>query len=76
MDMGDYVVRYRGGCGNTYIREEALADLLGEVVRRIQIPADLANQIATDLRENETEIDNARRQATLCIEQLSSDRNF
>ena len=29
---------YRGRCGNTYIREEDLASLLGDVVRRVQIP--------------------------------------
>jgi hypothetical protein len=29
-------VRCRGACGNTYIREEQLADLLGHVVQRIE----------------------------------------
>ena len=37
---------FHGRCGNAYVREELLADLLGDVVKRIQIPAELADWIA------------------------------
>ena len=37
---------FRGACGNSYIREEQLADLMGDVVQRIQIPPKLPQWIA------------------------------
>jgi hypothetical protein len=44
--------RFRGACGNAYIREERFADLLGAVVRGIQIPTErptgLPKACATD----------------------------
>src|SRR5262249_37792321 len=33
---------HHGGCENTYIREERLSDLLGEVMKPIQIPPEVA----------------------------------
>ena len=52
---------FRGRCGNSYIREELLADLLGDVVKRIQIPSELADWIAEGLRDYEGDLDrNAR----------------
>jgi hypothetical protein len=41
---------FHGACGNTYIREERLADLLGGVIKPIQITHDIAEDIATALR--------------------------
>ena len=42
---------YRGQCGNTYIRQEDLESLLGELVRGVQIPPETADDIAQALRE-------------------------
>ncbi len=44
---------HKGQCGNTYIREEALSTLFEDVVRRVQIPADVADWIAQALRESQ-----------------------
>jgi len=41
---------YKGSCGNTYVREEHLAELLGDVIRPIQITSEIAEDIATGLR--------------------------
>ena len=43
---------YRGKCGNSYVREEALALLLGEVVRRVQVSPQIADGIADALRDS------------------------
>ena len=40
---------FKGACGNAYVREEKLADLLGDVIKPIQIAADVAEGIATAL---------------------------
>ena len=50
---------FHGPCGNQYIREERLADLLGGVVQRIQIPGDVADWIADHLRDSQTETEQA-----------------
>ena len=54
---------YRGKCGNTYVREEQLADLLGDVVERIQIPTDVADWIAEGLRDAQDSSEQTRRDA-------------
>jgi site-specific DNA recombinase len=36
---------FKGACGNAYIREERLADLLGDVITPIQITQDVAEGI-------------------------------
>lgn len=54
---------FHGPCGNEYIREERLADLLGNVVQRIQILADLADWLVDGLRESQSEAEQARQQA-------------
>ena len=41
---------FKGACGNEYIRQEKLADLLGDVIKPIQITADVAEEIANALR--------------------------
>jgi hypothetical protein len=54
---------FHGRCGNEYIREERLADLLGGVVQRIQIPGDVADSIAEHLRDGQTETEQARQRS-------------
>ena len=54
---------FRGKCGNTYIRQEALAGLLGGIVEQVQIPAALADQIAERLRAGQSEVEQARQDA-------------
>ena len=44
---------YKGACGNVYVREERLADLLGEVISTIQISPAVADKIATALRASD-----------------------
>jgi hypothetical protein len=54
---------HRGLCGNAYIREEALAELLSTLVQRIQIPATLADEIAASIRTNAGHAEDARQHA-------------
>ena len=54
---------FHGRCGNDYIREECLADLLGDVLKGIQIPAELADWIAEGLRDSQSELEKTRQQA-------------
>jgi site-specific DNA recombinase len=51
---------FKGRCGNAYVREEILADLLGDVVERIEIPADVADWIAAGLRECQDDLEQSR----------------
>lgn len=60
---------FRGACGNAHIREEQLADLLGAVVERIQIPAAVADQIAEDLRVGQGDLEAARQRALATLTQ-------
>ena len=60
---------FHGGCGNAYIREELLADLLGDVVKRIQIPTKLADWIADGLRESQGDVEQARQVAVAQLTQ-------
>jgi site-specific DNA recombinase len=46
---------FHGACGNTYIREERLAELLGGVIQPIQITADIAESIAQHLRATDAQ---------------------
>jgi site-specific DNA recombinase len=43
---------YKGKCGNDYIRQESLSELLGEIASQIEIDAALAEKIAVALRES------------------------
>ena len=54
---------HRGRCGNTYVREEDLGVLLGEVVRRIQISPEIADWIADALRDSQAEKERFHREA-------------
>jgi len=57
LKKGQYVYHHctgaKGPCGNTYIREEDLAILLGEVVKQVRIPTELADAVAKVLRESD-----------------------
>jgi site-specific DNA recombinase len=46
---------HRGRCGNTYVREEDLALLFGELVKRVRIPAELADAVASALRDSQSD---------------------
>jgi site-specific DNA recombinase len=46
---------YKGKCGNDYIRQENLSELLGDIALRIEIDPDLAEKIATALRESNSD---------------------
>jgi site-specific DNA recombinase len=62
---------HHGGCDNSYIREERLADLLGGVIQPIQITDDIAEQIATALRATD---DEAERRLACDLRQLEQRR--
>jgi site-specific DNA recombinase len=51
---------HHGECDNSYIREERLADLLGDVITPIQISPDIAEEIATALRATDREAEERR----------------
>jgi hypothetical protein len=59
----------RGRCDNAYIREEQLADLLGTVVRPIQITPEIADDIASALRSSEVDGEQRRLGAVRRLEQ-------
>jgi len=51
---------FHGRCGNAYIREEQLAQLLGGVVNNIQLPERVANAIKARLHASQAELEQAR----------------
>jgi hypothetical protein len=51
------------------VREERLADLLGEVIRPIQIPSEVADEIATALRSTDQEAEDRRRDSLRQLDQ-------
>ncbi len=67
MKKGRYVYYHctgsHGPCGNTYIREEGLGLLLGEIVRRVQISPEIADWIADALRDSQVEKGQFHREA-------------
>jgi site-specific DNA recombinase len=60
---------YKGACGDEYVREERLADLLGEVIRPIQIPSEVADEIATALRATDSDAEQRRCESLRQLEQ-------
>ena len=54
---------YRGRCGNTYIREEDLAEVLGEIVSRVQISPETAALIAQAPHESQMEKEQHHRES-------------
>ncbi|MPY88377.1 MAG: recombinase family protein [Luteitalea sp.] len=59
----------RGSCGNTYVREEELSRLFADVVKRIQVPIDVANWIAEALRESQSDKERYHRTAVMQLQQ-------
>jgi len=53
---------FHGRCGNSYVREETLAGLLGTVVERIQIPSEIADWLAERLRDSHKDTEETRRE--------------
>ena len=60
---------FRGACGNTYIRQERLADLLGDVVKPIQITSEVASDIAAAIRSSDANAEQARHDAKNVLDQ-------
>jgi site-specific DNA recombinase len=60
---------FKGACGNTYMREERLADLLGDVITPIQISEDVAEQMAQALRSTEQDAERRRGEAVCQADQ-------
>jgi site-specific DNA recombinase len=60
---------FHGACGNTYIREERLADLLGTVIERIQTPAEIADWIAENLHESQHAVEQTRKASVVRLTQ-------
>ena len=60
---------YHGDCDNTYIREERLADLLGDVIRPIQISSEVAEDIASALRSSNCDTERHRTEGLRQLEQ-------
>ena len=58
---------FRGECDNTYIREERLADLLGDIIKPIQISSLIADDIANAIQSTDCD---AERHRTDAIRQL------
>ncbi|MGH7554588.1 MAG: recombinase family protein [Longimicrobiales bacterium] len=54
---------FHGRCGNSYIREEQLADLLGGVLERIRVPSEVADWVCEGLRESEGSLEQTRRES-------------
>ena len=60
---------HRGACGNTYVREEDLARALGELLKQVRIPTELADRVATVLRESQTDKEQFVRTAMMRLQQ-------
>jgi hypothetical protein len=60
---------FRGACGNAYIREERLADLLGDTIAPIQITSEIAAGIADALRTGDADVEQRRTEAIRQLEQ-------
>jgi hypothetical protein len=56
-------------CGNSYIREEDLGLLFGDIVKRVRIPTELADAVAKVLRESQSDKESFVRTTTMCLQQ-------
>ena len=56
---------FHGRCGNVYIREEQLADLLRGVVDKIQLPERVAESITRRLRTSQADLERVREQTSV-----------
>ena len=67
MKKGRYVyyhcTNFRGRCDNSYIREERLGELLGDVIKPIQISTEIADAIAGVLQGGDLDASRARADA-------------
>ncbi len=59
----------RGRCGNSYVREEDLPQLFAGAVKRVQVPADVADWIAEALRESQGDKERFHRTAIMQLQQ-------
>ncbi len=70
---GKYVyyhcTNFRGACENTYIRQDRLAELLGDVIKPIHIPDNVAVEIAQALRSTTAEEKQTRESAVRQLDQ-------
>jgi hypothetical protein len=64
-----HCTNFRGECGNSYIREERLADLLGEVIGQVQISDDVAEDIVGTLRSGNVDAERMRNETIRQLEQ-------
>jgi hypothetical protein len=73
MKKGKYVyyrcTGFKGPCGNTYIREERLADLLGDTIAPIQITPEIAQGLTESLRASDMDGERLRSESTRQLEQ-------
>jgi site-specific DNA recombinase len=60
---------FKGACGNEYIREERLSNLLSKVVKPIQITSEITDDIAKALRATDHEAEQRRCESLRQIEQ-------
>jgi site-specific DNA recombinase len=60
---------HHGDCDNTYIREERLGELLGQVITPIQIPPEVAAHIAEGIQSSDCDAERQRTQAVEHLEQ-------
>jgi site-specific DNA recombinase len=60
---------FKGDCGNEYIREERLSELLGGVVKPIQITAEIADDIAKAIRATDVDAEQRRCESLRQVEQ-------
>jgi site-specific DNA recombinase len=59
----------RGPCGNSYVREEDLSRLFADAVRRVQVPAHVADWIAEALRDSQADKEQFHRTALMHLQQ-------
>jgi len=73
MEKGKYVyyhcTNFRGECDNTYIRQEALADRLADVIKPIQISSEVADDIAKAIRSSGQDAERSRTEALRQLDQ-------
>jgi site-specific DNA recombinase len=71
--IGKYVyyhcTNFRGECDNSYIRQEALADRLADVIKPIQISSEIADDIAKAIRCSGQDAEQSRADAVRPLEQ-------
>jgi site-specific DNA recombinase len=66
---------FKGRCGYTYVREEVLSQQFEEVVRRIQIPGEVADAIAETLRTSQADKERFHRTAVMQPQRYLSVQN-